>query len=312
MPTIQPMIAVAQTNVTLRSGPRKGSDNIGGIFTNQKVQVIARNLDATWYYIIANDVPGGRAWVLARGFKLEGELTQLPIAYSPDNKDPFTILPPLIWTFAGTPLPPNTPGPDGRKAVILQQANVRVGPTVGYMTIGILGPGTVVSVTGRIEGNGWLQIDFPSGPDGRGWVLKSLVQYDGAYAGLPFYNLMATPVAKPGQSDAPTAVPATVDPNITPTATPVPPTPTEVKPYGVTLGQINARSGPAASFDSYGLIDQNQQVILTGQTLNGVWLQIEYPASPTGRAWVAAEYVKIMSDIRTLPYFDNSGNPLKP
>ena len=32
---------------------------------------------------------------------------------------------------------------------------------------------------------------------------------------------------------------------IQPNRTPIPATPTEIKPYGLTLGQINARSGPA-------------------------------------------------------------------
>src|SRR6185369_480273 len=99
-------------------------------------------------------------------------------------------------------------------------------------------------------------------------------------------------------TDTPSALETQVD-------TPIPATPTMDKPYGLTLAQINARSGPASSFQAYGLIEKDQRVNILGQTLNGLWLQIEYPAAPTGVAWVSSQYVKLMSSIADLPYFDN-------
>jgi uncharacterized protein YraI len=177
--------------------------------------------------------------------------------------------------------------------------------------MGLLQPGTVIVLTGRIEGNAWLQIEYPSGLDGRGWVLGELVKFEGEYAGLPFFNLLATPVEKEGSGSA--DEPVTTEAPLaeeTPVDTAVTPNPIADKPYGLTLAQINVRSGPASRFDSYGLIEANEQVSILGQTLNGLWYQIEYISAPTGVAWVSSQYVKVMSDIRDLPYFNNDGSPL--
>ena len=310
MPTIEPMIAIANTSVTFRSEPRRGSDNIGGVYGNQSVKVIARNDAANWLYIIAPDAPGGMAWVLASAFTLQGDLTQLPIAIYPEGSTTPLLLPPILHSISGTPLPLNPPAPDAKTATVIQLANVRVGPGLGYMEMGLLDTGTVIVLTGRTEGNAWIQIEYPSGLEGRGWVLQELVKFEGEYAGLPFYNLLATPIEKPGNAPAESGGVATPSAPDAPIDTPIPPTPTVDKPYGLTLAQINVRSGPASSFSSYGLIEANERVNLLGQTLNGLWYQIEYPAVPEGVAWVSSQYVKTMSNIKGLPYFDNDGSPL--
>ena len=310
LPTIEPVFAIARTSVTLRSGPSKGSDNVGGVYGNQAVKVIARNSAATWFYIIAPDVPGGMAWVLASGFDLQGDLTSLPIAIFPQGSNTPVMLPPIIHTISGTPLPLNPPASGAKTATITLVANVRVGPGVGYMEMGLLPPGTVVVLTGRLKGNAWLQIEYPSGLDGRGWVLGELVKFDGDYAGLPFYNSLATPVDKEDSVPVESAVTDTPSTPGTLVDTPVPATPIMDKPFGLTLAQINARSGPASSYQAYGLIDKDQRVNILGQTLNGLWYQVEYPSAPNGVAWISSQYVKLMSNIASLPYFDNSGNPL--
>lgn len=306
MPTIEPLFAIAKTSVTFRSGPSKGSDNVGGVYGNQAVQVIARNIAATWFYIIAPEAPGGTAWVLASGFNLQGDLTQLPIAvFPPDSKTP-VLLPPLLYTVVGTPLPLNPPAPGARTAKLNLLGKVRVGPGLGYMELGLLDPGTVVVVTGRTKGNAWYQIEYPSGLEGHGWILGELVKFEGDPAGLPFFNALATPVDKEDSAPIVAAV-VTETPAGAPLTTPVPVSPTADLPYGITLAQINARSGPASSYAAYGLIEKDQRVNLLGQTVNGLWLQIEYPAAPTGVAWVSSQYVKLMSNIQALPYFDDSG-----
>ena len=147
MPTIEPMTAIALTSVTLRSGPRRGSDNVGGVYGNQAVKVIARNEGANWFYVIAPDAPGGMAWVLASGFELQGDLTRLPIAIFPEGSTTPLLLPPLIHTISGEPLPLNPPAADARTATVTQLLKVRVGPGVGYLEMGLLNPGTVIVVT---------------------------------------------------------------------------------------------------------------------------------------------------------------------
>ena len=241
--------------------------------------------------------------MLAAGFRLQGDLTRLPIAIYPQGLDGPTLFPPIIHMIpGGTPLPLNPPGPGALTATILQPARVRVGPAVGYMDMGMLDPGTVVVLTGRIKGNDWLQIEYPSGLHGRGWVSGELIKFDGEYNLLASYNQLATPVTDVDEAE----VSAAID---TPPAPGEAPTPTADLPYGMTLAQINVRSGPASSFESFGLIDKGERVNLFGRTLNGLWFQIEYPAAPGGVAWVASEYVRVLSNISKLPYFNNDGSP---
>jgi uncharacterized protein YraI len=308
MPTIEPMIAVANTSVTFRSEPRKGGDNVGGVYGNEKVKVIARNIPATWLYILAPEVPGGHAWVLAAAFSLQGDLTRLPIAIFPEGSKIPVLVPPLVYEVNGTPLPLNPPVPGAVTATILQQARVRVGPGLGYMEVGVVEAGSVVVLTGHIRRDEWYQIEYPSGLEGKGWVAGELVKFDGDPNVLPFYNPMATLVTGEDDSVAP---PAATDTPGGAVETPTPEaTVTPALPYGITLAQINARSGPASSFASYGLIEKDQPVTILGQTVNGLWYQIQYPAAPNGVAWVAAEYVRAVKSIKGLPVFDNQGNPL--
>jgi len=304
------MVAIANTSVTFRSQPTQCGDNVGGVYGNQAVKVIARNITATWFYIIAPEVPGGMAWVLAAGFTLQGDITQLPIGVIPKGQKTPVLYPPVIYTIpGGVALPLNSPAPGAITATLNQLARVRVGPGLGYMEMGLLDAGTTVVLTGHIKGNAWLQIEYPSGLDGRGWISKELVKFQGDYSVLTLYNQLSTPVT--GEEEEAPAAPASTDipvTDATPVDTPIPPTPE--LPYGITLAQINVRSGPASSYSAYGLIDKDQRVNILGQTLSGLWLQIEYPSAPTGVAWVSSQYVKLMSDISTLPYFDNDGNPL--
>jgi hypothetical protein len=140
--------------------------------------------------------------------------------------------------------------------------------------------------------------------------LGELVKFEGEYAGLPFYNQLATPVEQDGGASANSASTEPPPSESTPVDISASDTPAPDLPYGTTLAQINVRSGPASSFESYGLMQANERVNILGQTLNGLWFQIEYASSPTGSAWVSSQYVRLMSDIRDLPYFNNDGSPV--
>ena len=57
------------------------------------------------------------------------------------------------------------------------QINVRLGPSSTiYPIVGILVTGSTAPALGRSQGGDWIQIEFPSAPDGRGWVYSPLVQ----------------------------------------------------------------------------------------------------------------------------------------
>lgn len=57
------------------------------------------------------------------------------------------------------------------------QINVRMGPSsTVYPIVGILLQGATAPALGRSQGGDWIQIEFPSAPNGVGWVYSPLVQ----------------------------------------------------------------------------------------------------------------------------------------
>jgi uncharacterized protein YgiM (DUF1202 family) len=301
-PIPAPVEAVASNNVTVRSEPRKGAKNLGGIFFNQGMKVIARNDVASWYYIEWPKSPSGTAWVLGAAVDLKkNDLTHLPIAIiNPAGK--VIVYPPLIWTVNGTPLPLSPPATGAQIAIVKELIKVRVGPSLGYSVMGTLGSGLSVAVTGRTDNNVWLQIEYPSGPEGRGWVSGDLLDMKGAFAGLPFFNLLATPVSE--SQPAP-------DPNVTSEASATP-EPTPAGPTGeVTASELIVRGGPAAKFDKVGTLKLGEGVVITGLTVNRLWYRIVYAAGPDGYGFVSIKYIKITGgDMRKLTYLNDQGTPL--
>lgn len=311
MPTIEPMTGLVTAPVNIRSRPHRRGERLGGLYYNQSIKIIGRNDQANWFWFIYPEAPGGTAWVQANAINLQGEIGLLPIVLLPDDPERRFALPPLLPPAEGTALPLNPPGPDAMTGTALQLLNVRTGPGLGYLSMGTIPSGTVLSMTGRLEDNAWFQIEYPSGPDGRAWVSGALVELDVGAKQLPLYNLLATPVTEaPPQAEEPTLAsdaetPQTVVETDAPAATPTPNLPT-----GIVTTQINVRSGPASSFASLGMLNQNERVVITGRTLNGLWLQIEYLSASDGKGWVAAAYITLNSNITKLPYFDNQGTPI--
>lgn len=303
-PIPEPVAAKASGNVTVRAEPRKGAKSLGGIFFNQAMKVIARNDVASWYYIEWGKSPTGAAWVVAPAVNLQGhDLTHLPIAIINSAKR-VIVLPPLLWTVKGTPLPLNSPATGARTALVTQLVKIRVGPGIGYSTIGTLDIGATVVVTGHINGNGWLQIEYPSGLEGHGWVSGEFVKANVELGGLPFYNLLATPISN---AEAKGELPAP-DANTTPEATPTP-EPTLAGPTGeVKASELNVHSGPASSFATVGTLKIGDPVVITGKTLNDLWYQIVWP---DGYGYVSVKYIKITGgDMTKLRYLNDQGTPL--
>lgn len=309
IPTIVPIPAVVRGNSNVRGVPAKSkAHDLGGVMQGQAVKVIARNEAATWLYILYADSPTGTGWVVAKGITLEGDMSQLAIMIYPFGIEGEGImLPPFTHMVSGAPLPPSTPPAGWDKwGTINQMVNVRVCPSVGCMAMGTLDAGQVVTFRGRVAENEWAMIDYPSGPDGHGWVLREFLDAHDGFGGLPYYNLVGTPVV-----EAPDAPEVTTDPNATPAPTETP-TPTSAAPAGAegeVLSQINVRSGPAQTYSSFGMINPKDKVVITGVTISKYWYQIQYPSSPTGFGWVASQYIKVTGDMRNIPYFTNEGTP---
>ncbi|MEI6290099.1 MAG: SH3 domain-containing protein [Chloroflexota bacterium] len=321
-PTLVPIAGVMKANANIRSQPQKSKESdIGGILAGRAVEVIARNAEATWLYINYPESPTGKGWVVINAVTLNGELGLLPIIIFPDgNYNTPQLLPPFVFRITGTPLPPVDPPLEEKKfGVLLQPGNVRIGPSIGFLSIGILSTGQKVTFKGRIQDNYWVQIDYPSGPEGKGWILSSLLQANDGYSGLPYFDILGTPVTQAPVSS--TSAPAgTSNPAVGPTSTAdlsntnpaSTPEPTQVQHTGFTVqaivtNQINVRSGPAQAFNSFGVINPNEPVMVTGITLNSLWYRIEYQNGDGGIGWVSSKYVKITGAYTRLPIYNDLG-----
>jgi hypothetical protein len=75
------------------------------------------------------------------------------------------------------------------------QINVRLGPSsTVYPVVGTLITGSTAPVFGRSPGGDWIQIEFPSAPNGVGWVYSPLVQVSPAGVTLQIVEPPPTPV----------------------------------------------------------------------------------------------------------------------
>lgn len=75
------------------------------------------------------------------------------------------------------------------------QINVRLGPSsTVYPVVGTLVTGSTAPVFGRSPGGDWIQIEFPSAPNGKGWVYSPLVQVSPVGVTLQIVEPPPTPV----------------------------------------------------------------------------------------------------------------------
>lgn len=84
-------------------------------------------------------------------------------------------------TFVLAQVPTETPAPTtGLFITVISnepEINVRMGPSsTVYPIIGILLQGATAPALGRSQGGDWIKIEFPSAPNGVGWVYSPLVE----------------------------------------------------------------------------------------------------------------------------------------
>ena len=192
-PTVVPVSGTTSTQVNVRSEPSTASSVLGIIPANTTVEIVGKDPGDNWWQIIYPQGQGadGKGWVTAE-FITTATKPEVPIV-------------------GGEGVNPN----DGITAIIQQQINVRSGPGTDFNSVGTLNPQDVVNLTGKDANGTWLQIDFASGPEGKGWINAAFVQANGVES-LPIVtsgNVIVgtgTPTNMPPVS-APTIIPAPAD-----------------------------------------------------------------------------------------------------
>lgn len=175
------MQGATSTQVNVRTSPSSSSAPIGVVDAYAYVQIVGRDSSGNWYQIQYPKGQGGVGWVTSLYVNVQ-------------NRDAIPIMPGISGT-----------GPSG---VILQQVNVRSGPSIDSGTLGTLNPRDLVSLVGKDPSGLWLQIGSGTSGQVTGWVATGYVQASGIEQ-LPIIDQSGQVVG--------TATPTGIAPTPTPT-----------------------------------------------------------------------------------------------
>lgn len=190
-PTITPVEGIASTQLNVRSEPSTASTVLGIIPPNTKVEIIGKDPGGSWWQILFPAGTQEKGWVTAQ-YVTTGSTPEVPV-------------------IGGEEADPN----DGNVAIVQEQLNVRSGPGADFNSVGTLNPQDVARLLGKDANGAWLQIEFTSGPDGKGWISAAFVRAKGVES-LPIITESGaiigtgTPIDTP-QPPIPTLVPAPID-----------------------------------------------------------------------------------------------------
>jgi uncharacterized protein YraI len=251
--------------------------------------------------------------------------TDTPIPVPPtDTPMPTPTAPPV----APTPTPSEQPAaPDEEATPVIVVApsalvategvvlNVRGGPSTDYAVLGMLEPGTELTLLARSVDGTWFQIAYPTDSDERGWVIGEFLEIQGSPDGLPVAEAPPAPPPSPtiqAASEltptvtitAPASAPeVSATPAVTGTASAL------VATEGVVL---NVRGGPGTDNPVLGGLDPGTELTLLARSADGAWFQIAYPAGSDERGWVTSEFLEIQGSPDGLPVGDGQTAPTPP
>jgi uncharacterized protein YraI len=184
--TPMPVEGTTTTQLNVRAEPSTGSAALGMIAPFVKVQIFGKDPSGNWLQVAYAQGTDGRGWITAAYVQVKAA-AEIPV----------------IGNAAGSGA-----GPSG---LVIQQLNVRSGPGTDYKSLGVLNPNDVVYLTGKDDAGSWLQIEFSSGTEGKGWVSTAFIKADGVNA-LPI-------VSETGQvvgTETPTGIPPSPTPTLLP------------------------------------------------------------------------------------------------
>ena len=155
---------VTTDHLNVRRGPGPEYDSIMELSSGTLINIIGRNVEATWIQLDTAD----QQWVNARYTSLEGNVTDLPVTFQELGD----------WGVAGTPT--------GIQAVTESVMRIRGGPGSQYRQLSdpdTVKSGVVLDVIGQNEDGSWYQVNIA----GRsGWISAQYVHVTGtSTSGIP-------------------------------------------------------------------------------------------------------------------------------
>lgn len=146
----------ALTNVNVRSGPATRFLKIATLEAGQEAEVLGVSPDRFWWLV---QPPGSdqQGWV-ARDYVVASNADDAPVVG--------------MQGIGESTLAPGKPF----LTALYPTVNVRAGPDLTFAIVGQLAQGQTAVVTGKTSDALWWQIEFPTSPDGVGWVAAAFVQ----------------------------------------------------------------------------------------------------------------------------------------
>lgn len=157
IPTVEAVIGKVTARVNVRERPSTVSETVSTIPNNTEIEIIGKDAGEKWYLITFDlaSGEGAEGWVSAE-YVLTESKPNVPVVAGDDS----------------------TGGDEAYNGQITEQVNVRLGPGTDFTTLGILNVGEGVMLRGKNITGTWLQIDFETGNEGKGWVFGAYVESD--------------------------------------------------------------------------------------------------------------------------------------
>jgi len=157
IPTVEPVPGKATAQINIRKNPSTVSESVALLNINSEVQIIGKDASGNWYQLYF-DLPSGErgeGWGSASYILTESK-PNVPV------------------TSGSNP----TTGEEDANGQVTQQINVRIGPGIDFSALGMLNNGDSIVLTGKNLSGTWLQIEYASGDDNKGWIFATYVQSD--------------------------------------------------------------------------------------------------------------------------------------
>jgi uncharacterized protein YraI len=186
-------------------------------------------------------------------------------------------------------------------AEAIQSANLRSGIGTETDLVGEIVVGTRYPVIAQSEFFPWLLLGDVNTGEPIGWVFKDLVTVYGDLSTVPFSEqvinaqpsaLALTPTPTLSQASAQASSSnAAASPQASPTPQP------SFTVSGTTSGEVNIRYRPDPNAERLGVAQAGDVFEITGYHTQFPWVQVAYPASPNGQAWIAIDLLQITGDV---------------
>jgi hypothetical protein len=191
--------AEAQVRANLRATADVNSALLGEIVYGTRYSVIGRSEFYPWLLLAnpTNQQPLG--WVFQDLVTIYGNVNVVPVSSltvsssqpTPTFAPPSTLAATETFQLVGVALPTATLAPatvppsSGVTGLVTGEINIRFGPGIDYPRIGVARAGETYEITARHTQLPWVQIRYPSAPNGFGWVANDLMEIQGDIYSVP-------------------------------------------------------------------------------------------------------------------------------